>query len=318
MSMLKMSPKDFFLHIGAMIALYVSSISLITLLFQVLNIVYPDPLSYYVDPYSTGIRWAIASLIIVFPIFLLLSWLVSRDYSKNPEKRGLGIRKWLIFLTLFLTGIAIVTDLIVLVNSFLGGELSSRFLLKVLVILVVAGFVFGYYLWDLRRSNGTGAGKPKMFAIGAGALVVVSLGIGFWIMGSPGSQRLIGFDLQKVNDLQNIQYQIVYRWQREAGVPSNLGQLNDSISGFVAPLDAQTGEPYEYKKVSDLAFELCATFNKESNDSLDKAMMRSVPVQNIKGVYGPVETDNWKHGVGRVCFSRTIDPKLYPVNKIVY
>ena len=307
-----MTPKDFFLHVGVMITLYVSSISLITLLFQVLNIVYPDPLSYYVDPYSTGIRWAVASIVIVFPLFLLLSWLIGRTYVSSPDKRNLGIRKWLIFLTLFVAGIAIVTDLVVLVNSFLGGELSSRFVFKVLVIFVVSGLVFGYYLWDLRRTNQTNNKKSIIFAGTAIGLVTASLVVGFLVMGSPSQQRLTGFDFQKLSDLQNIQYQIVYRWQREAGLPNSLSDLDDSISGFVAPTDVQTGKSYEYKKISELSFELCADFNLDSNENFNRAIAVPLPAENIKGTYGPNEADNWRHGSGRVCFQRTIDPKLYP------
>jgi hypothetical protein len=35
----------------------------------------------------------------------------------------------------------------------LGGELTIRFFLKVLTIAVIAGTIFGYYLWDLRREE---------------------------------------------------------------------------------------------------------------------------------------------------------------------
>jgi len=44
-------------------------------------------------------------------------------------------------------------DMTTLVNNVLGGELSLRFLLKVLVAAVIAGSVFGYYLWDLRSEE---------------------------------------------------------------------------------------------------------------------------------------------------------------------
>ena len=38
----------------------------------------------------------------------------------------------------------------------LGGELSLRFVLKVLVVGVIAGGVFGYYLGELRREEREG------------------------------------------------------------------------------------------------------------------------------------------------------------------
>src|SRR4029077_5474016 len=57
----KVTPKDFFLWAGAMIALYSSVFAFIALLFQYINYAYPDPLAYsYVDPFSGGIRIAMA------------------------------------------------------------------------------------------------------------------------------------------------------------------------------------------------------------------------------------------------------------------
>lgn len=298
-----MTPKDFFLHIGVIATLYVSAISLITLLFQVIETAYPDALNPYVDPYSAGIRWAIASLVIVFPLFLLLSWLLEKDYNRNPEKRTLAIRRWLNYLTLFVAGVVIATDLIVLINSFLGGEFTTRFILKVLVVLVVAGFVFGYYIWDLRRSIQEKSGRPKLFASIAGLIVIASIVGGFFIMGSPMTQRLLRFDQQKVSDLQTIQWQVVNYWQQKQSLPTSLDQLRDPISGFIPPIDPQSGLAYEYKPLSNLSFELCASFNLEGGAN---GRMSSIP-QPLGA-----EQFNWQHESGRTCFERTIDPQLYP------
>jgi hypothetical protein len=40
-----------------------------------------------------------------------------------------------------------------LADSALGGEITTRFILKVLVAGAIATTVFGYYLWDLRRDE---------------------------------------------------------------------------------------------------------------------------------------------------------------------
>ena len=101
----KITPKDFFLQFGALIALYVSAGSLLSLLFTVINRAFPDALdlNYFYSPsvYSSGMRFAIASLVIVFPTYLILSWLITKESEFLPEKKALSLRRWLTYLTLF-------------------------------------------------------------------------------------------------------------------------------------------------------------------------------------------------------------------------
>ncbi len=293
-------------------ALYVSTFSLLALLFQVINIAYPDPLfSRYIDPYSSGIRWAIASLIIIFPLYLLLSWILQRDYRLVPEKRNLGIRRWLVFITLFFTGAAIVIDLVVLINSFLGGEITTRFFMKIFAVLVVAGFIFGYYLWDLRRSTEHQTKLPKFFAGIAAVLVVGSIIGGFLIMGSPAKQRQLRYDAEKVTDLNEIQWRVISSWQAKKTLPANLEVLNDSISGFSVPVDPQTGQSYEYRATSAFMFELCANFNRQNADDQTNYAEPYYPAMNDKSLAYGMENSNWQHAAGRQCFTRTIDPEMY-------
>jgi hypothetical protein len=62
-------------------------------------------------------------------------------------------RRWLTYLTLFLAATVLIGDVIVLVFNVLGGEITTRFVLKVLVVGFIAGTVFWYYLSDIRREE---------------------------------------------------------------------------------------------------------------------------------------------------------------------
>ena len=115
----KVTPKDFFLWLGAMVALYVSVISLLTLYFQYINHLFPDALNYYVDPYSGAIRSAIASLIVITPLYIFLTRLLNKEIREHAEKKELWVRRWLIYITLFVAGITLAIDLIFLINTFL-------------------------------------------------------------------------------------------------------------------------------------------------------------------------------------------------------
>ncbi len=102
---------------------------------------------------ANAIRWSTSAVVIAYPVFIWVSWLLGRAMKKDPEKRGSKIRKWLTYITLFIAAGIIIGDLITLVFNALGGELTARFVLKVLVVGGIAGLIFGYYLWDLRKEE---------------------------------------------------------------------------------------------------------------------------------------------------------------------
>lgn len=294
-------PRDLFLHLLAMITLYWSAISFTTLLWQFINRSFPDSVAYYAGDYGFQvIRFSVSALIIVFPIFIGVSWYLNQIYRKGVKARESRIRKWLIYLTLFVASLIIIGDSIGIINTFLSGEITARFILKALSVIIVAGVIFGYYLDDVRRDAPTKL--ARQFAIIAGFLVLVTVVSSFIIIGSPNSARAIQLDQQRASDLQGIQMQIINYWQRKNILPSSLSDLNDVISGYMVPKDPVTGAAYKYaiSDMSSLSFSLCATFSKPTQND--------VPAPYLYG--GNNQT--WNHGEGLVCFSRMIDKQLYP------
>lgn len=302
------SPLDVFMHLLMIITLYLSAAAFLTLLFQLINSFVPDPLDWYVP--GGAIRWAIATLIVIFPVFIWASWFLNRSIAASPDKADLRIRKWLMYFTLFAAAGIIMGDLVTLIFNFLEGDLTTRFLLKVCAVLVVAAAVFGYYLYDLRRKPRTFAGGATVFAWSVAIVVLATVIVGFIAVGSPFRQRLARFDDRRVNDLQTIQFSLVNYWQQKEELPAALSALEDDISGFRVPTDPATGQPYEYFRTGDLSFELCATFELASEKGRGDAARIPVPVDRFG-----VEQVSWEHDAGRVCFSRTIDPELYPPNE---
>src|SRR3989344_4288134 len=299
----KVTPKDFFLWAGAMIALYGSVISFLTLLFQYINYAYPDPLSYYwVEPYSGSMRFAMASLIVLVPLTVLLMRFIRKDIAHDAMMNELWVRRWALVLTVFIAGATVVGDLIALVNGFLGGDLTMRFILKVLVVLFVAGGVFLHFLADLRGYWNANPSRAKMVGLAAGVLVLAAIISGFFIMGTPGTVRLLRFDSQKVNDLQSIQWQVVTFWQQKERLPKSLEELKDPLSGMIIPVDPQSGNDYGYRVTkAPYSFELCAEFNVESNEATRTGGKVPTPAY-----FGGLESENWQHGAGEQCFDRTI------------
>ncbi|MFA7244765.1 MAG: DUF5671 domain-containing protein [Candidatus Magasanikbacteria bacterium] len=301
------TPKDVFLHLFNIFTFYLSIIAFITLLIQYVNKLFPDALNYYLDV-SSSVTWASSVLFISIPAFILTSWLLEKDIKAMPEKKDFKLRKWLLYFTLFLSAITIVIDLMTFVYNFLQGELTIRFFMKVLVVLLVAGAVFAYYMWDLKRTTE----KTNILKILASVLSVIVLGsiiAGFFIVGTPKEQRNRRFDDTRIQGLSSIQSQIIYQWQQKEVLPEKLTDLQNDITGFTIPKDPETQADYIYTVKSDLTFELCADFKTElkPNEINSKTdYYYSSPVFST--------SQNWYHGIGNVCFERTIDPDLLKNN----
>lgn len=149
-----LSAREAFLYLVLFSMLYLSAYHLGSLFFDFIDKIFPDSAS-TVDRlrYMDGIRWSVSSLLIAFPIFLFVSHYIGKQLLKNPMKRLSPIRRWLTYLTLFIAAGILIGDLTAIVYNVLGGELTQRFILKVVTVAIIAGTIFGYYLWDLRREE---------------------------------------------------------------------------------------------------------------------------------------------------------------------
>lgn len=306
----KSTARDVFFYLLMIITLYASVISFIALLWQVINVQFPDPLEFYYSGAVDIMRTSIAALVIVWPVFLFISWLINRDLQATKEKQHTWVRRWLLYLTLFIAAITIIIDLVTLTNSFLGGELTARFVLKTLVVLAVAVTVFWFYLWELRRDASKKSPAHLGLGIGLSIVILGSIIGGFFIVGTPAQQRDIRLDQQRVGDLQRIQYEVVTHWDEKGELPTALEDLSTGVQGYVPPADPVTGEIYEYMATGDLSFTLCATFAADSDSYSHSGMMRA-PVYEPYGYPMQDMMNNWDHGMGQHCFEREIDPELY-------
>ncbi len=306
--------KDVFAYLLTFVMLYLGAIDLIALLWQIVSVQFPDPASFgWINPYDS-MRNSIASLIIVWPVFLLMARYLASDLKRFPEKTELWVRRWLTYLTIFVAAITIIIDLITLLNSFLGGELTTRFVLKVLVVLLVAVGVLGYEFWELKRKPQEGTQQMRLMAIGSMLLIVLSIIAGFYFVGTPKTARQQKLDSERVSDLQNLQSQTVNYWNQKDQLPAALSDLSDPLTGFEVPLDPETNQPYEYKKTGDLTFELCAVF---SGPTPKWERQQQKPEYMRYDMMGNLMTDDWMHETGRTCFERTIDPQRHKTPKPV-
>ncbi|MDO8433762.1 MAG: DUF5671 domain-containing protein [Candidatus Binatus sp.] len=296
---------DVFIHVLAVIALYVSIVGALTVLFQYVNLSLTDTADVEVDV-RDRIRWGVASLLIFFPAYVWAWRLIEMDLSENPEKKKLWVRTCPIYLTLFLAGLLALSDLACLVYYFMSGDLTSRFLLKVIAVLLVSGAVLWFYLSALRRVPGPLPSATRAFAYATFLLVGLLVIAGFATAGSPSRAHLARLDVTRIENLQDIQREIVEYWQNKMALPTSLDQLSDSISGFSPPRDPATSASYGYHAVSPTSFELCADFALRDFDT--EHTLPSWTRMRLGKIY-------WNHEAGHFCFSRTIDPARHPPHK---
>jgi hypothetical protein len=151
-----LSAREVFVYLVLFAALYFSVWNLGALVFEFVNRAFPDALdnNRFAGVYTNdSVRWHISALVVAFPLFLYTFRHVNNAIAKDPTKRGSRPRKWLTYITLFIAALTLAGDLVTLIYRALGGELTTRFLLKVLTIAVIAGGIFAYFLTDMRKEE---------------------------------------------------------------------------------------------------------------------------------------------------------------------
>lgn len=137
---------------------------------------------------------------------------------------------------------------------------------------------------------------PSIFGLVATGAVTLAIVYGLVLVGSPEQQRKEKIDAQRVLDLQSIMYGVDAYWQRNQVLPSSLEDLKETSYVYVDSIaDPVTREPYEYRSVTGMSFELCAIFDIASSDRSKIAVPIRYP-----------DPTSWNHGIGRACFTREV------------
>ncbi len=131
----------------------------------------------------------------------------------------------------------------------------------------------------------------------ATALVVGLVVAGLLAVGSPGTARKLKADQERRSRLTQIHYVLSAHVRQEESLPASLESIDDEVLrqsgyGYDPRNDPDTGELFEYRRLSNREYEICATFHSASDD----------PRAQEFGAYpGDVS-----HKAGRNCFDREI------------
>ena len=122
----------------------------------------------------------------------------------------------------------------------------------------------------------------KTLIVGMLVVVVAAAGAAFYVLGSPGEQRLLRLDERRVEDLNGIRAGVNAYWRANRKLPAS---LDDAREGTTLYRDPVSGAPYDYRVTGERSYELCATF--------DRAYAPEEPGSAVRF---------WPHPAGRHCF----------------
>jgi hypothetical protein len=250
------------------------------------------------------IHYSISALIIGFPMYFFAIKLWFKRFREDEKKIESKLTKWVTYLVLLFSSVSIVGDLIYMVYNFLEGEISIRFFLKALTVLVVAGMVFGFYYFERKKiqyKKDIPRSLFSNFGYAMIAIVVVGIILGFVATGSPATERKRAFDETRAKDLSQIASCIESYANKFEKLPTSLKDFTQTNMPYcTVKRDPETKEPYEYRVITQLSpvsfdseegeFELCAVFSLDSGDDIDAERM-----------YGSYNSKWHEHNAGRSC-----------------
>lgn len=256
---------------------------------------------YIIDPLNPVTYWdydslkfAIASLIITAPIYIILINFVQKYLSNGRLNINSHVRKWLSYLTILVSSLVIIGELIAVIMSFLDGELTLMSGLKFLTVTLIAAGILLYSIFDIRREK---IHKHNILRIVFNAIIIplsiITLVIAGFLMESPSHARYRRIDEQTLNKLDSLKNGISnYNFEYEA-LPENLDVLKkaDRVYLYIEDFNSiDAMHPIKYTVVDEDSYSLCADFHLSSTEIEDYSY------------YGRYD-DVFDHEAGYQCFN---------------
>jgi hypothetical protein len=271
--------RDAFFYLLAFVTLGIWTVALVWLANILIDHALPSALDFQNDAllnFRDEVAGQLASLIVAFPIFLLVTRSIVRETRQRPESLDSGVRKWLTYVALVVTSVALLGNGVWFLQQFLLGDLTLRFVLKSAVLFLVAGGVLWYYLGTVRAAV-TLPSRDRAFGWVATVAVAVAVALGFTGVGTPQYERSITLDQQRINNLRSIERRIADSYQSSKRLPKALAASDSDV------LDPATHAPFRYVPGAGSRYRLCATFDTDDRSSS--------------------ETPFWKHAAGETCYA---------------
>lgn len=283
-----------FFYLLSLVALIFMALSSGMIIFQIINKYIVDLIRQYSGDYSDDqMKFAISALIISTPIFYITSKQIMKSLFNGELGKDSQIRKWLSYLVLFVTSVIMIGWLIGVINGFLGGELTLKFILKAITAIGISAAVFSFYYYDIKREvvEGKKSQVVKMYFFNSLAFVLLVFIFSLFVVESPTQTRNRKLDERVISNFSQIDSEINRYYSEKGSLPQSFDTLKSEYSYLQEDVftDPETGKRFDYTMVDTEKYKLCATFRGSSVSD------------NAK-----IENDRWPHESGYQCLEQKV------------
>jgi len=290
----------------SLVALVFMSLATGMIIFQQINKGIVDVLDTFSGRFNDGqLKFAISALIISAPIFYYLMYLINKSLIKGDLDKDSAVRRWLTYFILLVAAVVMIGWLIGTLNSFLNGELTTKFLLKAITAIGISAGIFSFFLYDIKRDKVKHEKDAviNIFFYASLAVVIIVFVSALFIVESPTETRNRIIDDQILMNFDQIDSAINTYYQENSRLPDSLAALSEEFSYIRTEdlADPVTKENFGYNTKGEKSYELCANFRTSNMDRVINERYYS---------------DRWPHETGEQCLGQKIygndDKRIVP------
>lgn len=263
--------KFVFLYLVHLISLVFVAVSFGMIIYQAINKFIKDPVNLYSAMFQPdAIKFGVAAILVFTPIFFIVGKYIGKALFEGEVTRDSAIRRWLTYLILFVSFLIFAGYLVAFVISFLNGELTLKFALKIATVLTIASTIFSFYFYDIKRKETKGVVDKvtKIYFIATlSAIVLVFVGA-FFVIDNPMETRAKNLDNDITNKFYTIDQCVDQYYREKKELPKTMEDIKTNCSYLLDDTlkDKVTGKAFEYQQKDGLKYALCAEFRVSNKD----------------------------------------------------
>jgi hypothetical protein len=298
------APKFAFFYMLSLVALIFLAVSVGMIIFEIINKKIIDVLQSNNGFSLEALKFAISALVISAPIFYLTSRQIYKSLFAGILDKNSGVRRWLTYFILFIAAIVMLGWLIAVINNFLNGDLTWKFVFKSLTSVGISAAIFFFYFFDIRQKEIAGQKEKlvKIYFYASLSVVVIVFAASLFFIPSPQQTRSIKIDEAILGNFTSIDNAIQTFYQSDGRLPKDLNELKKNFNYITSDnlKDPVTAKDFDYNIVDKKDYQLCATFQTANKNGTDRSYPNNLYV------------DQWPHDAGYQCLTQNIKEAQFP------